>query len=34
MGGVEASKLLRDIEDITIVIPKKRINYITPKMMS
>ena len=30
LGGVEASKLFRNL-NIQIVIPKRRINYITPK---
>lgn len=33
LGGVEALKLFKDL-DIQIVIPEKRINYITPKMMA
>jgi hypothetical protein len=33
LGGVEASRLLKDLWDYTIIIPEKRINYITPKMM-
>lgn len=33
IGGVEAMRLFKDI-DIQIVIPEKRINYITPKMMN
>lgn len=32
LWGVEASNLLKDL-DIQIIIPQKRINYITPKMM-
>ncbi|MFA7074130.1 MAG: hypothetical protein WC234_02955 [Endomicrobiaceae bacterium] len=32
-GGVEAYELFKDL-DIKIIIPKKRINYITPKMMA
>lgn len=32
LGGVEAMRLLKDF-DFKIIIPKKRINYITPKMM-
>lgn len=32
LWGVEASRLLKDL-DIQIIIPEKRINYITPKMM-
>lgn len=32
IGGVEASRLFKDL-DIQIIIPQKRINYITPKMM-
>lgn len=31
LGGVRASRLLKDL-DIKILIPKKRINFITPKM--
>jgi len=31
LGGVEAMELLKDI-NFKIIIPKKRINYITPKM--
>ena len=31
IGGVRASDLLKDL-DIKILIPKKRINFITPKM--
>ena len=31
LGGVEALKLLKDF-DFQIIIPEKRINYITPKM--
>jgi len=31
IGWVEAMKLLKDI-DFQIIIPEKRINYITPKM--
>lgn len=30
---VEASKLLKFLSDYTIIIPQKRINYITPKSM-
>jgi len=33
LGGVEAYELFKDL-DIKIIIPKKRINYITPKMMA
>jgi len=33
IGGVEAKRLFKDL-DIQIVIPEKRINYITPKMMN
>ena len=33
MGGVEAFNLFKAL-DIQIIIPQKRINYITPKMMS
>ena len=33
LGGVEASNLLKHLSDYTIIIPQKRINYITPKMM-
>lgn len=32
LGGVEAMRLLKDL-DFKIIIPEKRINYITPKMM-
>ena len=32
LGGVEAHELFKDL-GIQIIIPKKRINYITPKMM-
>jgi len=32
LGGVSAMKLLKDI-DFQIIIPEKRINYITPKML-
>lgn len=32
LGGVQAMELLKDL-DIQIIIPEKRINYITPKMM-
>lgn len=32
LGGVEAMNLLKDL-DFQIIIPEKRINYITPKMM-
>ncbi len=32
LGGVEAMKLLKDF-DFQIIIPEKRINYITPKML-
>ena len=32
IGGVEALRLFKDL-DIQIIIPEKRINYITPKMM-
>jgi len=32
LGGVEAMNLLKDI-DFQIIIPEKRINYITPKML-
>jgi hypothetical protein len=32
LGGVEACKLLKDF-DFQIIIPEKRINYITPKML-
>jgi hypothetical protein len=31
LGGVEAMRLLKDL-DFSIIIPEKRINYITPKM--
>ena len=30
---VQASELLWNLQDISVIIPKKRINYITPKMM-
>jgi len=30
---IEASSLLKKLWDYTIIIPQKRINYITPKMM-
>jgi hypothetical protein len=33
IGGVEALNLLKDL-DFQIIIPEKRINYITPKMMA
>lgn len=33
LGGVKASKLLKELDNYTIIIPKKRINYITPKVM-
>lgn len=33
IGGVEAMRLFKDL-DIQIIIPEKRINYITPKMMA
>jgi len=33
LGGVEALRLLKDL-DFKIVIPEKRINYITPKMLA
>ncbi|MDF1498544.1 MAG: hypothetical protein P1P85_04300 [Patescibacteria group bacterium] len=32
IGGVEAMRLLKDL-DFKIIIPEKRINYITPKML-
>jgi len=32
IGKVEAKRLLKDL-DIQIIIPEKRINYITPKMI-
>ena len=32
LGGVEALKLLKDL-DFKIIIPERRINYITPKMI-
>jgi len=32
LGGVEAMKLLKDL-NFKIIIPKNRINYITPKML-
>jgi len=33
LGGVEALNLLKDL-DFKIIIPEKRINYITPKMIA
>jgi hypothetical protein len=33
LGGVEAMRLLGDL-DFQIIIPEKRINYITPKMIA
>jgi len=33
LGGVEALNLLKDL-DFQIIIPEKRINYITPKMIA
>jgi hypothetical protein len=33
LGGVEAMNLLKDL-DFQIIIPEKRINYITPKMIA
>jgi len=33
LGGVEALRLLKDF-DFQIIIPEKRINYITPKMLA
>ena len=33
MGGVEAFNLFKGL-DIQIIIPQKRVNYITPKMMN
>ena len=33
LGGVEAMRLLGDL-DFQIIIPEKRINYITPKMLA
>ena len=33
LGWVEACRLFKDM-DIQIIIPEKRINYITPKMMN
>lgn len=33
LGGVEAMNLLKDL-DFKIIIPEKRINYITPKMLA
>ena len=33
IGGVEAMRLLKDL-DFRIIIPEKRINYITPKMIA
>ncbi len=32
LGGVEAMRLLKDL-DFKLVIPERRINYITPKML-
>ena len=32
LGGVEALELLKDL-DFKIIIPERRINYITPKML-
>ena len=33
LGGVEAFRLLKDL-DFKLIIPEKRINYITPKMIA
>jgi len=33
LGGVEAMRLFKDL-DFSIIIPEKRINYITPKMLA
>jgi len=33
LGGVEAMRLLKDL-DFQIIIPEKRVNYITPKMLA
>jgi len=33
LGGVEAMRLLKNL-DFKIIIPEKRINYITPKMLA
>lgn len=33
LGGVEAMRLLKEL-DFQIIIPEKRINYITPKMLA
>ena len=33
LGGVKAMELLKDL-DFKIIIPQKRINYITPKMIA
>lgn len=33
LGGVEAMKLLKDL-DFQIIIPERRINYITPKILA
>ncbi len=33
LGGVEAMRLLKDL-DFGLVIPEKRINYITPKVLA
>lgn len=33
LGGVEALRLFKDI-NIQVIIPEKRINYITPKMIA
>ena len=33
LGGVEALRLLKDL-DFKIIIPEKRVNYITPKMLA
>ena len=33
LGGVEAMRLLKDL-DFQLIIPEKRVNYITPKMLA
>jgi hypothetical protein len=33
LGWVEASELLWWLDDLTVIIPKKRVNYIKPRMM-
>ena len=33
LGGVEAMRLFKNL-DFKIIIPEKRINYITPKMLA